>query len=101
MSDEVRLVVIINTQPGRGADQLAAFAKLAPLVRAEAGCIQYDLHPVVGNSDSFVLLEKWASKAALDAHHVAPHMQAAAKHNPTFRAGPATVLLLESAIESL
>ncbi|QJI28956.1 antibiotic biosynthesis monooxygenase [Pseudomonas sp. ADAK18] len=101
MFDEVRLVVIINTQPGRGSDQLAAFEKLAPLVRSEQGCIQYDLHPVVGNSDSFVLIEKWASRKALDAHHLAPHMLEAAKHNPTFRAGPATVLLLEPAVSSL
>jgi len=70
------------------------------LVRAEQGCIQYDIHPVVGNSDSFVLIEKWASKEALDAHDLAPHMLEAAKHNPTFRAGPATVLFLESAVLS-
>lgn len=98
MSDEVRLVVMINTQPGKGAEQLAAFAKLAPLVRAEHGCLHYDLHPVVGNPDSFVLIEKWASKDALAAHHVAAHMVEAARHNPSFRAGPATVLLLEDAV---
>lgn len=98
MSDEVRLVVIINTQPGKGAEQRAAFAKLAPLVRAEHGCLHYDLHPVVGNPDSFVLIEKWASKDTLAAHHVAAHMVEAARHNPSFRAGPATVLLLEDAV---
>ncbi|MFL1502070.1 putative quinol monooxygenase [Pseudomonas sp. O64] len=98
MSDEVRLVVIIHTQPGKGSQQLAAFEKLAPQVRAEHGCLQYDLHPVVGNNDSFVLIEKWASKAALDAHHLAAHMLEAAKHTPSFRAVPATVLLLEAAV---
>lgn len=98
MSNEVRLVVMINTQPGKGSQQLAAFQALAPKVRAEHGCLLYDLHPVVGNPDSFVLIEKWASKAALDAHHVAPHMVAAAQHNPSFRAGPATVLLLGDAV---
>lgn len=98
MSDEVRLVVIINTQSGRGSEQLAAFELLAPLVRAEPGCIQYDMHPVAGNSDSFVLIEKWASKEALAAHNLAPHMLEAAKRNPTFRAGPATVLLLQPAV---
>lgn len=98
MSDEVRLVILIKTQPGRGADQIAAFEKLAPLVRAEDGCIQYDLHPVLGNSDSFVLIEKWASEEALDCHNRAPHMLAASKHNPTFRAGPVTLLSLGGAI---
>ncbi|MFL1494589.1 putative quinol monooxygenase [Pseudomonas antarctica] len=98
MSDQVRLVVIINTQPGKGSQQLAAFAQLAPQVRAEHGCLQYDLHPVVGNNDSFVLIEKWASNAALDAHHVAAHRVEAATHNRSFRAGPATVLQLEDAV---
>ncbi|WP_395606902.1 putative quinol monooxygenase [Pseudomonas sp. B22129] len=98
MSDEVRLVVIITAQPGKGSQQLAAFAKLAPQVRAEEGCLQYDLHPVVGNPDSFVLIEKWASKDSLDAHHKAAHMVEAARHNPSFRAGPATVLLLDAAV---
>ncbi|KTB66717.1 MULTISPECIES: putative quinol monooxygenase [Pseudomonas] len=98
MPNEVQLVVMINTQPGKGSQQLAAFQALAPKVRAEHGCLHYDLHPVVGNPDSFVLIEKWASKAALDAHHVAPHMVAAAQHNPSFRAGPATVLLLGDAV---
>ncbi|WP_456026239.1 putative quinol monooxygenase [Pseudomonas capeferrum] len=68
------------------------------LVRAEQGCLQYDLHPVVGKPDSFVLIEKWASKDALTAHHEAAHMVEAARHNPSFRAGPATVLLLEDAL---
>jgi len=97
---KIWLVVIINTPPDPGSDQLAAFEKLAPLVRAEQGGIQYDIHPVVGNSDSFVLIDKWASKEALDAHDLAPHMLEAAKHNPTFRAGPATVLLLEPGVLS-
>jgi len=87
MSDEVRLVVIITTQPGRGSDQLAAFETLAPLVRAEEGCIQYDLHPVAGNPDSFVLIEKWASKAALEAHHRTAHMEEASQVQPDVPCG--------------
>ena len=58
--------------------------------------MQYDLHPVAGNPDSFVLIEKWASKATLEAHHRTAHMEEAGRHNPTFRAGPSTVLLLVS-----
>ncbi len=73
---------------------MTAFEKLAPLVREEDGCIQYDLHPVEGQADQFILLERWASKSALEAHAASEHMAAAAKHNATFRAGPSTVLHL-------
>lgn len=98
MSNEVNLVILISTQAGRGAAQLQAFEKLAPLVREEPGCLQYDLHRVTGSDEQFVLIERWASQAALDAHDTTPHMIAADAHNPSFRAGPATVLHLGPAI---
>ncbi|WP_244147080.1 putative quinol monooxygenase [Paraburkholderia bryophila] len=94
MADEVMLMILIQTKPGRGAEQLAAYRQLAPIVRAEEGCRQYDLHPVAGDEDRFVLLEKWSSKEALAAHDITAHMIAADAHSPTFRAGPATVLQL-------
>jgi len=94
MPNEVKLVVLISTQPGRGQAQIDAFEQLALLVREEQGCLQYDLHPVADDQDRFVLIERWASQAALDAHGVTPHMVAAGTHNATFRAGPSTVLLL-------
>lgn len=100
MPNEVKLVVLITTQAGRGQDQIDAFEKLAPLVRDEDGCIQYDLYPVEGQAEQFVLLERWASKSALEAHAASAHMAAAAKHNPAFRAGPATVLHLGPTVDA-
>ena len=91
---EVMLVISIQTLPGRGREQIAAYQELAPTVRAEPGCLQYDLHSVFGDEDRFVLIERWSSAEALAAHDVTPHMIAADTHSPTFRAGPATVLRL-------
>lgn len=75
-----------------GHQQLDAFRRLAPMVRAEAGCLRYDLHRVDGDDDCFLLLEEWTSPAALDAHGAAEHMVAQAAENATFRAGPPTIL---------
>jgi quinol monooxygenase YgiN len=52
-----------------------------PTVHAEAGCIEYG--PVVDvdgadpafGPDTFVVVEKWESMAALQAHAAAPHMK--------------------------
>ncbi|GAB0107100.1 hypothetical protein JMUB6875_60920 [Nocardia sp. JMUB6875] len=85
---------MITTQPGRGQEQVAAFERLAPIVRAEQGCLQYDLHRVTGDADRFVLLEEWSSKEALAAHDITPHMIEADAASPTFRAGPAQVIEL-------
>lgn len=91
----VRLLVSITTQPGSGDQQRAAFARLAPLVRAEAGCLQYDLYSVHGDPDRFVLLELWASREDLAAHGTAPHMVEAARASHGFRAGPAELVELD------
>ncbi|MGY4730423.1 putative quinol monooxygenase [Burkholderia pyrrocinia] len=93
---EVMLVISIQTLPGKGHEQIAAYEKLAPIVRAEHGCLQYDLHAVVGDDNRFVLIERWASTEALAAHDVTPHMIAADAHSPSFRATPAQVLQLAS-----
>ncbi|ELQ15121.1 antibiotic biosynthesis monooxygenase [Pseudomonas fluorescens BRIP34879] len=98
MFNEVKLVILISTQAGRGQEQIDAFEKLAPLVRNEDGCLQYDLHRVTDDEDQFVLIERWASKSALEAHDITAHMIAADAFSPTFRAGPATFLHLGSTI---
>ncbi|GAB2512340.1 putative quinol monooxygenase [Nocardia heshunensis] len=92
MSNAVRLLIMITTLPGQGHRQTEAFERLAPLVRAEPGCLQYDLHRVTDDPDRFVLLEEWASREALAAHDDAPHMIAAGPVNQTFRAGPVQVI---------
>ncbi|MEV6955538.1 putative quinol monooxygenase [Streptomyces sp. NPDC051183] len=94
MSQPIQLVILITTLPGRGKEQIAAFERLAPIVRAEAGCLQYDLHQVSGETDRFVLIERWSSQAALAAHDVTPHMVEADAASPAFRAGPADVIRL-------
>ncbi|MEU9179950.1 putative quinol monooxygenase [Streptomyces sp. NPDC048550] len=97
MSTHVDLVILISALPGRGREQVEAFERLAPLVRAEEGCLRYDLHAVAGDPDRFVLIERWASREAIAAHDVSPHMVAADAANSAFRAGPAEVIELAAA----
>ncbi len=75
MTTPVRVVATLNAQEGKGAELLAVWPELAAQVRAEDGCLGYDLHPVLGSDDRFVVLERWASVDALKAHGVSPHMQ--------------------------
>ncbi|GAA2018424.1 hypothetical protein GCM10009839_13260 [Catenulispora yoronensis] len=96
MSQPIRLHILITTQPGHAQEQIDAYENLAPIVRAEPGCLQYDLHRVVGDPDRFVLVELWESRDALAAHDATPHMVAADAASPAFRAGPAQVVELEA-----
>jgi quinol monooxygenase YgiN len=72
----VQLIVSVTTRPGRAADYVAAFAALAPRVRLEEGCIEYDIYVDSTDArfdnkarpDTVILCEKWASIEALQLH---------------------------------
>jgi len=84
----IHVLATLSVAPGRRDDLLALFTKLSPAVLAEEGCIEYGtavdvdtpyvrqgLQEPVRN-DVVVVVEKWASIAALEAHLAAPHMEA-------------------------
>ncbi|HEY9372761.1 antibiotic biosynthesis monooxygenase family protein, partial [Streptomyces sp.] len=58
MSQPIQLVILSNALPGRGQEQVTAFERLAPIVRAEPGCLRYDMHRVSDEPDRFVLIER-------------------------------------------
>lgn len=43
--------------------------------RKEPGCISYDAHTSVTDPDRIVLVERWESRAALDAHFQTEHFR--------------------------
>jgi quinol monooxygenase YgiN len=74
--DEVVVVVLFQARPGQGAEAEAAFAEVVPATHAEDGCLAFAVHRVAGDDDRFVLVERWASRGALDDHLAAPHLAA-------------------------
>lgn len=81
----IHVVAIITARPGYREAILEIFRANVPAVRAEAGCIEYeatvDSSPALKfqtafGPDTFVVIEKWESVAALEAHSVALHMAA-------------------------
>jgi len=81
----IHVVAVITAQPGQRAKVLQAFLANTAAVRAEDGCIEYSAtidakglpaSPGSIGDDSFIVVEKWASLAALQAHAVSPHMKA-------------------------
>ncbi|WP_208102259.1 antibiotic biosynthesis monooxygenase [Burkholderia sp. D-99] len=61
---------------------------MAPLVRAEQGCLRHGLHPVVGQGNGFFLIERWVSNEALAAHDATRHMIVADADSPSLRTIP-------------
>lgn len=80
----IHVVAVITAKAGQRARMLEAFAENRPAVLAEDGCLEYGATidaaglPASRGSfgeDTFVVIEKWASLAALQAHAAAPHMK--------------------------
>jgi quinol monooxygenase YgiN len=81
----VHVVAVVTAKPGQRDSILQAFRANVPAVRAEKGCIEYgaavDADPALPfqtkwGPDSFLVIEKWESMDALQAHAAAPHMKA-------------------------
>jgi len=81
----IHVIAIITTKPGLRDAVLKEFRANMPAVHAEEGCIEYG--PAIDaegigaiqtafGPDTFVVIEKWESPAALKAHGAAPHMAA-------------------------
>ena len=81
----IHVLAMITAHPGMRERILEAWRGNAAAVRAEAGCLQYEAvvdtagaAPGIARfgDDTFVVVERWASMAALQAHAVAPHIKA-------------------------
>lgn len=69
------VAVVFNLKPGARGAFLAAWSNI-PEIRQRPGCLIFSLHEVPGSPDTFVLFERWTTKAAHDAHLAQPDSQA-------------------------
>jgi quinol monooxygenase YgiN len=79
----IHVIASVEVMPGQREAFLAEFRRVMPLVRAEAGCLEYgptvdlstDIPAQLPMRDHVVtIVEKWDSLDALKAHLAAPHM---------------------------
>ncbi|HEY5896714.1 MAG TPA: putative quinol monooxygenase [Burkholderiales bacterium] len=76
----VHVIAVITAKPGKREELLGHFRANVAAVRAEQGCIEYGAAVDAPESqakygpDTIVIIEKWQSMEALQAHGRAPHM---------------------------
>lgn len=73
---KLTIVANIHANPGQIDLVKTELEKLVPITRAEAGCIQYDLHQDNDNPAHFVFYENWESRELWQTHIYAPHLAA-------------------------
>lgn len=85
----IGITVRFEIKPGTGEEFEAGFQKAAAAVRAQdEGCEMYDLYRGVDSPTSYVMVERWATQALLDAHMKSPTMAGMAALAPHFAAPP-------------
>lgn len=72
---KLSLVAFLYATPGKETALAAHLASLVDRSRAEAGCINYDMHQSEQDPTVFVMYENWVDRAALDLHFTMPYMQ--------------------------
>lgn len=79
----IHVLATVELHPGMRDKFLSELFRIVPLVRAEAGCVEYmptvDAEtslPAQGErrADVVVIVERWQSLEHLEAHLIAPHM---------------------------
>ncbi|MDF1606822.1 putative quinol monooxygenase [Hoeflea sp. YIM 152468] len=76
---KLTIVATIKAKPDQIALVKAELEKLIPITRAEAGCIDYDLHQDISNPAHFMFYENWESRELWQSHMKAPHLAAYAE----------------------
>ena len=92
---KVWVVARIRAKSGMEEKLKQELLSLLGPTRAEAGCINYDLHQSVEDKSLFMFYENWVSKKALDEHLAMPHMQSHLKRANEILAGPPEITLWE------
>ena len=86
MSERVHVIVKITARPEAAAEMRAVVLALAQESCRENGCLRYDALQNEAEPHVFVLVEEWASAAALDAHNTTAHVQDAIAQAQAFAA---------------
>jgi quinol monooxygenase YgiN len=87
MSEPLTVIARVRAKAGQESRLRHELQRLLAPTRAEAGCIDYELHQSQTDPAVFALYENWTSQAALDAHFQTPYLQAFFKLLPELADG--------------
>jgi quinol monooxygenase YgiN len=100
MADK-KVTVLARFKAKEGLEEKAKQAIIACVAptRAEAGCINYDLHQSSDDKRQLMLYENWTSKKALDEHLAMPYLKALVASADELFSEPIDIALWEMVTE--
>lgn len=92
---ELTVIAKAKAKPGRESDLERAMRTVVSPSHEEQGCLRYTVHRSVNDPATFITIERWASKEAMDAHFAAPHTKALLQKVPELLAEPPDISAFE------
>ncbi len=89
---ELTVIARAKAKSGREADVENALRAAVGPTHQEPGCLRYTINRGVDDPQTFVVVERWASREALDAHLKTPHIQKLFAAMGDLLAAPAEIL---------
>jgi len=91
MSEQVTVIARARAKAGMEKRLREELQRVLAPTRAEAGCINYDLHESPADPRDFLFHETWVSADHLDAHLKSAHIKALFDALPALVEGPAEI----------
>lgn len=95
MSEQVTVIAKVRAKEGMAEEVLKELTALLEPSRADAGCINYNLHRSADDESEFMFYENWQSRQALDDHIMTPHLRAFLERSDSLLDGPLDVTMWE------
>jgi quinol monooxygenase YgiN len=89
------VIATLRAKPGKEAELKDYLTALVGYTRTEVGCISYDLNQKQDDPTTFVMVEYWTGRSALDQHLQMPYMQEFGAAAAALLAGSVDMQLLD------
>jgi quinol monooxygenase YgiN len=93
----IYVVATTQVKPESRDAYLAGAKACIAETQKEAGCIYYDSHASVNDPNRFVVVERWESREALDAHSRSAHMKVWRELSNPLKASPTAIEIITPA----
>ncbi len=91
----VTVVARIRAKEGMEEQMMKELMALVEPSRADAGCVNYDLHRATDDKGLFLFHENWSSREDLEAHIAKPHLKAFLEKAEAMTAGAVEISIWE------
>lgn len=90
----IYVIATIQMKPDGREAFIAGHKKCIAETRKEKGCDSYEGHISIHDPNLYVVVERWETREAIDAHGKAPHMQEWREVAAKYRAAPAVIEII-------